>query len=285
MNIKFDPILGAIRESDSAENGSAGGSLNALEVIEVSGIWVCPKSGIYKITCIGGGGAGGSIANYKGGGAGGFTSFGGDTAETSLVNAPGGGGGAAARQFYPGANGSTTTVYIRLTSGGAGGGAGYVIHAYLQLIGGVEYPVFIGAGGIPNSSPTVNGADAICISALPNGQLSIPGGLGDYMCTGGAGFVPGEHGAWGVYSYSRTSSGSSVPSGGSTTTETYFNAAGGHGGHNGTSWGTGGVGACNNATASNARTPSSGNAVAPTARTLGGTGGNGAILIEYYLAS
>ena len=61
------------------------------ETIEESKTWVCPKSGIWKVICVGGGGAGLSYAsestNYIGT-AGGTTSFG------SILSASGGMSGA-----------------------------------------------------------------------------------------------------------------------------------------------------------------------------------------------
>lgn len=57
------------------------------ETIETSKTWTCPKSGIWKVICVGGGGAGLSYYNdtsYSTGTAGGTTSFG------SILSASGG---------------------------------------------------------------------------------------------------------------------------------------------------------------------------------------------------
>lgn len=57
------------------------------ETIETSKTWVCPKSGVWKVICVGGGGAGFSYYNentYSTGTAGGTTSFG------SILSASGG---------------------------------------------------------------------------------------------------------------------------------------------------------------------------------------------------
>lgn len=53
-----------------------------METIEESKTWVCPKSGVWKVICIGGGGAG--LCNTIVGGSGGTTSFG------SILSANGG---------------------------------------------------------------------------------------------------------------------------------------------------------------------------------------------------
>ncbi len=89
-----------------------------LEMITASKTWECPKTGVYKITCVGGGASGGYTASATviyAPVSGGITSFG------DLVTAAGGGGeqsGCAgpAEQEYGGIGG-----YTPYSFGGAGG--------------------------------------------------------------------------------------------------------------------------------------------------------------------
>ena len=100
-----------------------------LHYIEESKTWVCPKSGVWKIICIGGGGAG-AASNKAIGQSGGTTSFG------SILSANGGAVGNPTENSrvgeisingYNGAVGYGTQNTIHHTGfgyGGAGGAAG-----------------------------------------------------------------------------------------------------------------------------------------------------------------
>lgn len=106
---------------------------NHREVITTSRTWTVPTSGYYKVTCIGGGGAGGNGGTAKGGKAG---SRGGSTSFGSYLTASGGHSGGGGGEY----------------GSGGGGAAGDVAVAYLSLNAGSSVTVTVGAGGTAPSS-------------------------------------------------------------------------------------------------------------------------------------
>lgn len=104
---------------------------NTRVVLTTSQSWAAPVDGWYRVTAIGGGGAGGSYTRANanagcGGLGGGTTSFG------SYISAEGGGGGGGGRSL----------------GGSGGGGAGRVAVKYCYLSSGGLVSVTIGAGGL-----------------------------------------------------------------------------------------------------------------------------------------
>ena len=91
------------------------------QIIDATTTWVCPHTGVYNITCVGGGGSAGGIGLYNNGlgysNAGGVTSFG------VLLTANGGGiGGTATGNSL----GGDASAYINYGVGGSGGAGGYI---------------------------------------------------------------------------------------------------------------------------------------------------------------
>lgn len=232
------------------------GTYTAWAVITTSSTWTAPVTGWYRVTLIGGGGAGGGASGgiNRGGFGGGDTSGFGQTA-----NGGGGGGG----QCYGGS--------YKSLGGGAGGGYGKVTTFFIKLTANTSYPLVIGAGGVAstvdNTTPTGIGAGKNSGSAAGNGGPRSAG-------TAGQG---GENGSIGDSDQGYNTGGT-----------------GGNGGSNGTGYGGGGGGAgCSypQSGGSNwaglggqgfdgATNGQDGN-TNPAAATLGGNGGNGAIIIEY----
>lgn len=134
------------------------------EILTADGTYTVPHSGWYKITCIGGGGSGGSTTSVTvpalgyGGNQGGITIFG------TYISAFGGsGGGGSSHSFY----------------GSGGGGCGEIIEQYLFLQRGEEIVYTIGKGGIANTTITQQGQG-------PNGGVSydVTPASGQYYGTG-----------------------------------------------------------------------------------------------------
>jgi hypothetical protein len=212
-----------------------------------SGSWSAPKTGVYRVTCIGGGGGGGrggrnTSYGGSGGSAGGTTSFG------SYCLAYGGGGG--------GGGG---------TSGGGGGGAaGLVNIAYVNLTAGANVSCTIGAGGSGGSSNTSSTTG----NAGSSTSGSQGGAAGTYFAggSGGAGASCGDNIVY------NTNSGRGG-NGGFNGYQYGYGGGGGGGGANSSST-VGAFGIALN---------SAGNGIAGTTSDggNGGPGGAGAIIIEY----
>lgn len=151
-----------------------------METIEASKTWECPKSGVWKIICVGGGGAGYAYYNESAsadGTSGGTTSFG------SYVSANGGTCGKDAYSDasvkrtgtmygFNGFNGATAygepSPDLVGVGYGASGGAilgnsgamhaglpGNVISKILDLTAGAKVACTVGAGGTGNQSKAV----------------------------------------------------------------------------------------------------------------------------------
>ena len=222
---------------------------NTRTVLTTSGTWTAPITGWYKVTAIGGGGAGGKGGNVLvgglGGGQGGTTSFG------SLVSATGGSGGG-------GGSG-----YGKYSGGGGGGGAGEVAISYNYIASGQTITVTIGAGA---NSQTGDNADSFGGSGVGSAA-----GKGGKYYQGGSGAAGASTGSPSVASgYSGTGG-----AGGRNGTG-YGGGGGGGGGCYGATVAANGVGGSAADGASfggDATTSASGN---------GGAGGPGAIILEYF---
>lgn len=224
---------------------------NVRTVLTTSGTWTAPVTGWYKVTCIGGGGAGGNggiTGTYGGlsGTQGGTTSFG------SLVSANGG---------HSGAGGGRT-------SGGGGGAAGEVITEYKYIISGTQISYTIGAGGVAPTSGYMSSS---------TGQDGSGGAKGGILYHGGQGAIS-------VFGSGNTGSPyhNTDPSYGSMPT--------GIGGSNGTPYGGGGSGGITShcIVPTYASVGGANGEPGATITTLdstypkGGDGGPGAIILEYY---
>ena len=208
--------------------------------------WTCPKSGWWKVTCIGGGGAGGS-GMLRGGGGGAATAFG-------TISAVGGGGGGGA--------GITAATGL---GGGGGGGAGDIVISVKYITSGQVTSIAIGLGGvigtIDNTQPTGKNAGKNSIDRVN----SYGGGVGG----GSAG--NGDPG-------SMTSSGSYVGGNGGNGASNGYGYGGGGGGCGGSAnvaRGSGGRGV----DGGNHGTDGSTSHTDPSVP--GGDGGSGAIILEY----
>jgi len=219
---------------------------NVRTVITVSGTFVAPVSGWYRIRCVGAGGAGGG-APIHGGYAGGTTSFG------AYLSALGGAGGAGAGRLAD-----------YQTGGGSGGGAaGEVSEALIYLAKDTSVTVTIGAGGTCsttyNTLPTGTGAPAPSYSSATS-------------------FSRGTSGAKGA--------GNGTASGYDATVGNHMNGTGGNGGRNGTGYGGGGggSGSANGIGGLGADGGANGSigTSTSTVSVQGGRGGDGAIIIEYF---
>lgn len=157
------------------------------ETIEESKPWVCPKSGVWKIICIGGGGAG--AAHNTIGQSGGTTSFG------SILSANGGAVGAETQGInctdisingYNGAVGYGTQNTIHHTGfgyGGAGGAAGKTGKSYtgkpgelksviVDISEGTSIACTIGSGG-EGASLVESGSSYYYAYAGANGAIIV----------------------------------------------------------------------------------------------------------------
>jgi len=232
-------------------------SSNTRQVITASGTWSAPVTGVYQVTCIGGGGGGGAGCGCgsetsdqiggEGGGAGGTTTFG----TISAGGGHGGGGG--------GSKGGSD-----IGGAGGGGGSGLVRTAYVSLTAGASVAVQIGAGGTGATTAT-----ATTDGAAGSGTS---GGAGGLIGRGGQGGGPdGQHGMSAAYC--------SYP------------GVGGNGGCNGTGYGSGGGGGASDCTSAPTATATGGLAgengspggptVSQYSGGYGGNGGPGAVIVEY----
>ncbi len=231
-----------------------GSGFNHRDVITTSGSWTAPTSGYYKVTCIGGGGAGGngSYTGYGGGAGtrGGTSSFG------TYLSAQGGHSGGGAGSY----------------GSGGGGAAGDIAVAYIELNANAVISVTVGAGGVHSTSS----------NSSKIGSNGSGGAAGGTTQAGGQGaisvFGSGNTGSnW----TSNDSSRYSPPTGTGGTNGTPYGGGGG-GGQNGylqrypgfsaSGGGNGQAGETVTAALSGGRVP------------YGGDGGNGAVIIEYFLA-
>ena len=154
--------------------------MNYIQYIEESKTWTCPKSGVWKVICVGGGGAGFTYRdNDKNdnsiGTAGGTTSFG------SILSAPGGMSGVDINknkaQFFE------SNYDIRYTVGINGyNGAG---------VYGAESGEYIGSGyGASGGAGAPNGSSYSHNSGLPGDVKSVITDISEgtsIACTIGAG--------------------------------------------------------------------------------------------------
>ena len=234
---------------------SLGGHMmyNTRTVLTTSGTYAVPVTGWYEITCIGGGGAGGSAIGVewngrigRGGGQGGTTSFG------EYLNSVGGSGGGTGSHAC---------------SSGGGGGASIPSTSYVYLTLGQSVPVTVGAGGLANGSSSIDGSGP-------------KGGKGTIFY----GWI-----AWGAPGQGGGSNGQSgTPNSYAPTREDSFSGRGGNGGSNGTGYGGGGGGAKNYYNGADCETSGlggdnghDGNTPTPNVLSYGGAGGSGAIIICY----
>lgn len=219
-----------------------------IVITESKAAWTPPVTGWARVTVIGGGGAGGSNGN-RGGRAGGNTSFGNNL---TALGGPGGGG----------------TSRTSFTCGGAGGGAGNIESGYVYLKSDTTIKCTIGAGGtistVDNTAAT--GTDApkfIANSATAN--YTFKNAMSGGRHPGGNGNIGnidsvGSEGLGG----SGGSNGTEYGGGGGGSVSGYYLSfsspgVGGGNGSDGVKYDSNGVTQCN-----------------------GGSGGPGAIIIEYY---
>lgn len=240
-----------LEEVQGSGDGSSNGRMPNIRVVIInSGDWTSPVTGWARITCIGGGGSGGSQSRVNGGdpclgSTGGTTSFG--TLLSAAGGAGGGGGGAS--------------------KGGGGGGAGRVVTDYILLQKDTSYSLIVGAGGLVNTTPgnpetSAGGVGYQDKNAAGQGAVNAVGGsLPNLHYGSGNGTMwlgNGGNGGWNGTGYGGGGGGNCGGTGGTTTT---YPGLPGRGGDNGQSAPrTNGTYINNN----------------------GGNGGNGAIIIEYY---
>lgn len=257
----------------------AGGGFTAMEIKTASGSWKATKTGVVRVTLIGGGGGGGKGFGFigtpypQGGSAGGTTAM-------NSVSAYGGGGGGGG-----GSAGMTVNyTFVGRYSAGGGGGAGQIVSFYMNVTQGASYPFTVGAGGAGGSTQTS--------TASNSAGASTTGAVGGI---GGRGYAGGGGGGGGGAGKDASASCPYDTVDGSTIIPGY----GGDGGVNGTAYGGGGGGGAatflpigsstythpglvgrggaNGANGSN----SSGTTSATGVGGNGGNGGAGAVIIEY----
>ena len=161
-----------------------------LHYVEESKTWVCPKSGVWKIICIGGGGAG--AAGKAIGGSGGTTSFG------SILSANGGAVGNPKENSrvgeisingYNGAVGYGTQNTIHYTGYGYGASGGSYIKSssvsgqtytgrpgelksvIVDIMEGASIPCTIGLGG--EGASLIDGSTTYKSYAGANGAIIV----------------------------------------------------------------------------------------------------------------
>lgn len=216
---------------------------NRKVVLTSSQQFTAPYRGHYKVTCIGGGGGGGGGATTSGDNNRGGTN-GGYTTFGNLVSARGGSGGGAGRVY----------------GSGGGGGAGEVSIGYVFLDAGQTVNVIVGVPGIGSGNSDINGTGLQLVFGAPMEHLGGGGapGASNGTCDEGASYYPTPGGAG---------------------ARTYQGYGGGGGG--GMSGDSGGIYSdlCKGA-ASDGGQYSSGGGV--NAGGIGGNGGSGAVIIEYY---
>lgn len=130
------------------------------ETIKASKTWTCPKSGIYKIICIGGGGSGSASL--------------GNTAETATSGTAGG----------------TTSFGTYLSAAGGATGADNYAKGYITAAGIAT----MGTGTVFNSGHSINGYNGASVYGTPN-TASVTGcgygASGAAAAKGGSLFVTG----------------------------------------------------------------------------------------------
>ena len=216
---------------------------NRKIVLTASQQFTAPYRGHYKVTCIGGGGGGGGGATTSGDNNRGGTN-GGYTTFGNLVSARGGSGGGAGRVY----------------GSGGGGGAGEVSIGYAFLDAGQKVNVTIGAPGTGSGNDNINGTGLQLVFGAPMEHLGGGGapGASNGTCDEGASYYPTPGGAG---------------------ARTYLGYGGGGGG--GMSGDSGGIYSdlCKGAASDGAQYSSGGGV---NAGGIGGNGGPGAVIIEYY---
>lgn len=178
-----------------------------METIEESKAWTCPKSGIWKVICVGGGGAGYFSTRYGGnteehiiyskGEAGTATSFG------SLLVADGGENGekTATNRGFSGSSASSSSSYLYNPSYGINGYNGASCYgAACALTIGCGYGasggvITLGSANIPKSSAGMPGKVLSKILDISEGDV--------IACTIGTGGKASETNNNNVYNYGR----------------------------------------------------------------------------------
>lgn len=183
-------------------------------VITTSGDYVVPETGVYKITCIGGGGNGGK------GGTGGF---GGELLDGSKANyklhSGGAGGGGGAGALVEQTVELTKDSIIPVTIGASGGGT-TTFGSYVSASGG-------GNGG--NGSNAYNTSPSNMCSNFNNFKEGYPGTGGAAGISYGSASLAGANGASSGWSRDAFSIGDSAGGNGGRTTDALY----GHGGKGG----------------------------------------------------
>ena len=148
------------------------------ETIETSKTWTCPKSGVWKVICVGGGGAGLSYYNdtsYSTGTAGGTTSFG------SILSASGGISGTDVNKDKIVMADSNYSIRYAMGINGYNGAGVY----------GAESGEYIGSGyGASGGAGYVNANSKVRHSGLPGDVKSVITDISEgtsIACTIGAG--------------------------------------------------------------------------------------------------
>jgi hypothetical protein len=235
--------------------GNGGGSFsgyNTRLVFEESTIFTAPVEGWYRVTCIGGGGAGGNGGyNGKGGRAG----TQGESSSFGTLVAIGGHSGGGGKSY----------------AGGGGGAAGEVVVDYIYLHKNNVIDVIVGRGG--KAAP----AEPLSENKGENGSDGALGG-GQNGAYNGAGAISrfGSGNGGGMIWNSGNASGMGSPSG--------------IGGSNGTLYGGGGGGGTGTDNWRFISVSASGGAngkpgtpmVVTSTYAKGGDGGDGAVIVEYY---
>lgn len=218
-------------------------AFNRRIVLTSSQQYTAPYRGYYKVTCIGAGGGGGGGATTSGDNNRGGTA-GGDTLFGSYVSAMGGAGGGAGRVY----------------GSGGGGGGGEVSTGYAFLDVGQVVEVTVGSPGIGSGNDKVNGTGHQLVIGAPMEHLGGGGapGASNGTCDEGASYYPTPGGAG---------------------ARTYLGYGGGGGG--GMSGDSGGIYSdlCKGAASDGAQYSSGGGV---NAGGIGGNGGSGAVIIEYF---
>ena len=166
------PVCGTLNMDLSSMPSVGGGSrMGGYEVLAESGIWTAPVTGWYRVTVIGGGGAGASgcdsaLHGSLGGNGGEDSEFGG------MVARGGGGGGGAGRG-----------------NGGGGGGCGEIVCGPLYRSAGEQIAFTVGNGGIGVRGVTAtsygtNGTGWLAGRASSAG-VNVPGTGGPGASNGG----------------------------------------------------------------------------------------------------
>lgn len=198
---------------------------NTKEVLQESGEWESPITGWVKVTCIGGGAAGSSMATSNG------------SSMYSIQENPGGAtsfGNIIAQGGFPYGGGSVNAVGT-----GAGGAAGEVKTEYVKVEVGELISYSIGAGGTATGAfKSVTGDfckeypgggwGGLYWTSSPLLRLGVSGGSNGTPYGGGGGSACGSIGGTGTYVGAGAAGGANGTAGQLTTSHTVN--LGGHGG-------------------------------------------------------